>query len=145
MTTAAHRTADQIVEVEVRELVRRRGLDPGNGDASAVRQLIDEVVADYDERRLVASMPPLADAGQVAKAVADRVIGMGPLQPYFEDPEVEEIWINEPGKVFIARGGRSKLTTTIFTDQEVRDLVERMLKTSGRADALEGTVEEPHE
>ena len=57
MTTAAHRTADQIVEVEVRELVRRRGLDPGNGDASAVRQLIDEVVADYAERRLVANMP----------------------------------------------------------------------------------------
>jgi pilus assembly protein CpaF len=34
--------------------------------------------------------------------------------------------------VFIARRGRSELTTTIFTDQEVRDLVERMLKTSGR-------------
>jgi hypothetical protein len=30
--------------------------------------------------------------------------------------------------VFIARGGRSEATTTIFTEQEVRDLVERMLK-----------------
>jgi hypothetical protein len=47
MTTAGQQTADQIVEDEVRELVRRRGLDPGNGDATAVRQLIDEVVADY--------------------------------------------------------------------------------------------------
>ena len=81
MTTAGQQTADQIVEDEVRELVRRRGLDPGNGDATAVRQLIDEVVADYAERRLVASMPPLADAGQVAKAVADRVIGMGRCSP----------------------------------------------------------------
>ena len=67
MTTASHRSADQIVEDEVRELVRRRGLDPGDGDAVAVRQLIDEVVADYTERRLVASMPPLADAGQVPR------------------------------------------------------------------------------
>jgi pilus assembly protein CpaF len=60
------------------------------------------------------------------------VAGFGPLQRYLDDPTVEEIWINEPGKVFIARRGRSELTTTIFTDQEVRDLVERMLKTSGR-------------
>ena len=98
MTGTASQTADQIVEVEVRELVRRRGLDPGNGDATAVRQLIDEVVADYAERRLVANMPPLADAGQVAKAVADRVIGMGPLQPFFEDPEVEEILDQRTGQ-----------------------------------------------
>ncbi len=55
MTVTAQQTADQIVEDEVRELVRRRGLDPGHGDAVAVRQLIDEVVTDYAERRLVAS------------------------------------------------------------------------------------------
>jgi pilus assembly protein CpaF len=37
------------------------------------------------------------------------------------------VWINEPSKVFIARHGRSELTTTIFTAAEIRDLVERML------------------
>ena len=42
------------------------------------------------------------------------------------------IWINEPGRVFVARHGRTELTTTIFTAQAVRDLVERMLKPSGR-------------
>jgi type IV secretory pathway ATPase VirB11/archaellum biosynthesis ATPase len=34
--------------------------------------------------------------------------------------------------VFVARDGRHELTTTILTAAEVRDLVERMLKTSGR-------------
>ena len=38
----------------------------------------------------------------------------------------------EPGKVFVARAGINELTTTILTEQEVRDLVERMLKESGR-------------
>ena len=130
--TTAQQTADQIVEHEVRELVRRRGLDPGNGDGVAVRQLIDEVVTDYAERRLVASMPPLDDAGQVAKAVADRVIGMGPLHPFFDDPDVEEIWINEPGKVFVAKAGRPQLTTTVLGEEHVHDLVELMLRASGR-------------
>jgi hypothetical protein len=122
--SAGLQTADQIVEHEVRELVRRRGLDPGNGDAVAVRRLIDEVVADYAERSLVASMPPLVDAGQVAKTVADRVVGMAPLQPFFDDPDVEEIWINEPGKVFVAKAGRSRLTTTVLGEEQVHDLVE---------------------
>jgi Flp pilus assembly CpaF family ATPase len=34
--------------------------------------------------------------------------------------------------VFIARGGRHELTTTLLTEEEVADLVERMLKTTGR-------------
>jgi pilus assembly protein CpaF len=76
-------------------------------------------------------MPPLADPGQVAKAVADRVVGMGPLQPYFDDPDIEEIWINEPGKVFVATSGRPQLTTTVLTEQQVHDLVEVMLRASG--------------
>jgi pilus assembly protein CpaF len=41
-------------------------------------------------------------------------------------------WINEPGRVFVARRGRSELTTTILSEAQVRDLVEKMLKTTGR-------------
>ena len=42
------------------------------------------------------------------------------------------MWINEPTKVFIARHGVHELTTTILAADEVRDLVEKMLKSSGR-------------
>jgi pilus assembly protein CpaF len=41
-------------------------------------------------------------------------------------------WINEPGRVFIARRGRSQLTTVILSSEQVADLVERMLRVSGR-------------
>ena len=47
-------------------------------------------------------------------------------------PTIEEIWINEPGRVFVARRGTSELTTLILTGDEVAELVERMLRTSGR-------------
>ncbi|HMG31320.1 MAG TPA: ATPase, T2SS/T4P/T4SS family [Jiangellaceae bacterium] len=124
-------TALEIIDAEVRDVVRREGLDPV-ADPAAVRRIVDDVVATYDERSLSRPLPPLGDARTVARTVLDSVAGFGPLQRYLDDPTVEEIWINEPGKVFIARRGRSELTTTIFTDQEVRDLVERMLKTSGR-------------
>ena len=49
------------VEPEVRELVRRRGLDPVV-DRSAMRSLIDEVVSEYGACCLTLSLPPLAAA-----------------------------------------------------------------------------------
>ncbi|MCU0266204.1 MAG: Flp pilus assembly complex ATPase component TadA [Actinomycetia bacterium] len=120
-----------VVEDEVRELVRRRGLDPLT-DPLAVRGLVEEVVADYDERSLSGGLPPLVDVGSAVRSVLDAVAGFGPLQRYLDDPTVEEVWVNEPGRVFVAREGRSELTTTILAAGVVQDLVERMLKTSGR-------------
>ncbi len=124
-------TGLEAVELEVRELVRRRGIDPVT-DRSTVRMLVDEVVADYDERALTSTLAPLADPRQAARYVYDAVAGFGPLQRHLDDPTVEEIWINEPGRVFVAKRGRSELTTTILNDGQVRDLVEKMLKTTGR-------------
>ena len=119
------------VESEVRELIRRSGLDP-TSDLLEMRQLVHDAVTDYDERSLHGGLPALADLGEATKSVLDAVAGFGPLQRYLEDPTIEEIWINEPSKVFVARGGTAELTSTILTADEVRDLVERMLKSSGR-------------
>ena len=120
-----------IVEDEVREQVRSRALDP-DVDAPAIRRIVDDVVADYAQRRLTRSLPELGDPAATAREVYDAVAGFGPLQRYLDDPAVEEIWINEPGRVFVARRDGPELTTTVLGDGEVRDLVERMLKTSGR-------------
>ena len=116
---------------EVRELVRRRSLDPVR-DPAGMRRLVEDVVADYDERSLAGTLPPVLDEGATIKQVLDAVVGFGPLQPYLDDPEVEELWINEPGKVFVAKRGVAELTSTVLTSAAVRDLVERMLKSSGR-------------
>ncbi|HEU0040975.1 MAG TPA: ATPase, T2SS/T4P/T4SS family [Jiangellaceae bacterium] len=124
-------SAVEIIDAEVRDLVRASGLDPV-AEREAVRRIVDGVVTAYDERSLTQSLPPLGDPEQVARAVTDVVAGYGPLQRYLDDPSVEEIWINEPSRVFIARAGRSELTTTILTADQVRSLVERMLKSSGR-------------
>jgi pilus assembly protein CpaF len=124
-------SALEVVDGEVRELIRRRGLDPFT-DPGPVRLLVRDVVADYSERSLTSALPPIGDPDAVVRDVLDRVAGFGPLQRWLDDPEVEEIWVNEPGRVFVARRGRSELTTTILAPGELADLVERMLRTSGR-------------
>jgi len=123
-------STQEILESEVREAVRRSGLDP-LVDRAAVEGLVRSAV-----QRLAgdATGPVVAEAewAAVSRQVLDDVAGFGPLQRFFDDPEVEEVWINSPGRVFIARGGRSELTTAVLTDAQVRSLVERMLQWSGR-------------
>ena len=116
-------TALDVVDGEVRELIRRRGLDPFI-DPGPVRVLVRDVVAEYSERSLNSALPPIGDAESIVRDVLDRVAGFGPLQRYLDDPEIEEIWVNEPGRVFVARRGRSELTTTILAPGELVDLVE---------------------
>lgn len=123
--------AVRLVESDVREVIRRTGLDPVRRP-SDLERLVKEAIADYDERSLMGGLPQLLDRDDALKSVIDAVAGFGALQKYFDDPQVEEIWINSPSAVFIARGGIAELTTTILTADEVRDLVERMLRSSGR-------------
>ncbi len=56
----------------------------------------------------------------------------GPLAALMADSTIEEIWINSPHRIFIARGGMSQLTNLVLQEEDVRDLVERLLMWGGR-------------
>ena len=62
----------------------------------------------------------------------DLSITLGAIAPFMMDSTVEEIWINSPERIFIARNGRSELTNLLLTAEDVRNLVERALMWSGR-------------
>jgi pilus assembly protein CpaF len=123
--------AVELLDEQVRDAVRREGVDP-QLDGVAVRRIAEQAVSAYDQRSLSGAVVPLEDRDDVITELLARVAGFGPLQRYLDDPSVEEVWINDPSRVFVARDGRHELTTTILTAEQVRDLVERLLKTSGR-------------
>lgn len=62
----------------------------------------------------------------------DLQVTFGAIAPFMNDPTIEEIWINSPERIFIARNGRSELTNLLLTTDEVRNIVERTLMWSGR-------------
>ncbi|GGI47433.1 pilus assembly protein CpaF [Agromyces flavus] len=115
----------------VRGRVLREGVDLARDDALAARYAVEEVRR-YSERALAGAHAPLGDEPGTTREVVASITGYGPLQPFFDDPTVEEIWINSPTRVFVARAGVPELTTLVLSDREVRDLVERMLQHSGR-------------
>ncbi|XBB67914.1 ATPase, T2SS/T4P/T4SS family [Nocardioides sp. WV_118_6] len=115
----------------LRAAVRREAIDPQR-DPAAVRRLAVALVRDHDERSLTGVVPPVGDHEAVLTELMARVAGFGPLQRYLDDPTVEELWINAPDRVFVARAGRHELTNVVLTEAQVGELVERMLKSTGR-------------
>ncbi|MGH3509615.1 MAG: CpaF family protein [Nocardioidaceae bacterium] len=129
-TDAVGELVDEL-DAQLRQEIRTDGLDPQR-DVRAVRRIAGWLVDRHDERSLTGAVLPVADPDGVVEELVARVSGFGPLQRYLDDPSVEEVWINAPSRVFVARAGRHELTSTILTSAQVEELVERMLKSSGR-------------
>lgn len=108
----------------VRAKVAELGFDPILENAK-LKQLVNQSFVEYpaqdSEQQRQQTTQLLADIG-----------GYGELQFFLNDPTIEEIYINSPAKIFVAKEGKSELTNLIMTGEEVKDLVERMLYHSGR-------------
>lgn len=127
----SHGSLLDVLDAQVRALVRHEGVDPQR-EPDLVRRIAQSVTREHDERSLTGAVAPVPDVDAMVGELIARVSGFGPLQPFLDDPEVEEIWINDPTRVFVARKGRHELTNLILTQAQVNELVERMLKSSGR-------------
>lgn len=64
--------------------------------------------------------------------ITNQVETFGPLTELVRDENIEEIWINSPSRVFIAKAGKSELTNLVLTKESVQDLIERLLIWGGR-------------
>lgn len=115
----------------MRERVRREGVELATRSKTTER-LVHEEVRAYAERALADAGTPLIDEPAATAAVVAQLTGFGALQPYLDDPDVEEIWVNSPTRVFVARDGRPELTPTVIPEGDLRDLIDRMLQSTGR-------------
>ena len=119
-----------IITDRVRERVRLEGADLS--DRALANRFVHDEVQRYSERALGGTLPLLADEPGTVRQVLATLTGFGPLQPYLDDPSIEEIWINAPDRIFAATDGITRSLDLVLSDTEVRDLVERMLQSSGR-------------
>ena len=54
-------------------------------------------------------------------------INYGQLAPLMADIEIEEIWINSPQRIFVARNGKSELTNIVLTKPQLQSIMDRIL------------------
>ena len=102
-----------------RELVRSRGFEPSLAAAQAVDELAEGLPEALDEEQLLA-------------AANLELTGFGEIQPFLDDPSVEELWINRPGELHFANASGHQVVGVDLSARQLRLLVLRMLRHSGR-------------
>ncbi len=70
---------------------------------------------------------------ELVSAVADEVLGFGPIEPLLRDAAISEVMINHPDTIFYEKEGRLYLSSVRFRDdQHIMRIVERIVAPLGR-------------
>jgi pilus assembly protein CpaF len=114
------------------EHLRRRAAGEaraGGGDLSRedLAELVRDLVA--DERRILTA----GGRDALVQAVVDEALGLGPLEALLRDPEVTEVMVCGPRRVFVERRGRIAPAAARFQDDaHLLHVIDRILAPLGR-------------
>ncbi|MDX6656938.1 MAG: hypothetical protein QOH62_1731 [Solirubrobacteraceae bacterium] len=90
------------------QLVASAGDDLGHPDVQArIRALVDDRAGVLDA----------ATREELARRVAQRSFGLGPLEPLLADPAVDELMVCGTRPVWVERAGRLEPTDVAFSDE----------------------------
>lgn len=114
------------------------GQEPDFGDkAEFMKQRLNEVYAQVKVNL------PEDIRQQIFHDILDELTGYGPIQPLLEDPDISEVMVNGPKKVFIEKNGKlTKSPITFDDDDHVLRIIDRIILPLGRrVDADSPTVD----
>ena len=107
---------------------------PGGEDALSIakdRERLLGLIRDFLKREN--QILPQDTAEEITQAVANRMIGLGPIEPYLNDPQVTEVMVNGPAQVFVEREGELEAVPASFRDEEhILNVIDRIVAPLGR-------------
>jgi pilus assembly protein CpaF len=103
-------------------------------DADRVGRLREKVattvrryVTSHSEELSIEAIAPLCDE------IIAEALGLGPLEDLMAQPDVSEIMVNGPDRIFVERNGKLELTAKRFANaQQLRLVIERIIAPLGR-------------
>ncbi|MEK6277673.1 MAG: CpaF family protein [Actinomycetota bacterium] len=127
--SAVERQRDELAALLREALIEERRADAAAGrrPQSDLRNAVHELV----ERE--AAVLAATERAEIAGRILRDTVGLGPLEELLADPEVEEVMVNGPERVYVERRGRIEPTEVRFGDEaELRNAIERVLAPLGR-------------
>ncbi len=89
------------------------------------------VAVEFEARRLLQIASPWRESESVGPVV-DRVLGLGPVEPFIRDPNVTDVVVNGPDEIWFDRGNGLELSDSRFrSSEEVITIVERVIAPLG--------------
>ena len=110
-------------------LVERRRAEAAGGHSPSadLQETVDRLVE--EEAALLSARA----REEVSARIVRNTVGLGPLEELLVDPEVDEVMVNGPGRVYVERRGRIEAAPVAFADEgELRNAIERILAPLGR-------------
>lgn len=75
----------------------------------------------------------LAEREQLIIEIQHEVMGLGPLEPFLQDPTVSDILVNTYRQIYVERFGKLELTNARFKDDNhLRKIIDRIVSSVGR-------------
>ncbi|WP_448543193.1 CpaF family protein [Roseiflexus sp.] len=135
-TPPAQRREEDNSVIELRQRVQQRlinELDPklDLSNVARVRQQVEEIFNTIlDSENIVLSR---SERARLFESIAADILGFGPLQELLNDPEISEIMVNGPKKVYVEKRGKIQLSDVTFVDeQHVLRVIDRIVAPLGR-------------
>lgn len=111
-----------------------KGRSASDGDPLSYtrdRQRLAKIVNKLLEREGI--IIPQKTEVDVVQAVVNRMVGLGPIEPYLNDPQVTEIMVNAPDEIFIEKGGELEPVKASFRDEaHILNVIDRIVAPLGR-------------
>ncbi|MEU5726398.1 CpaF family protein [Micromonospora sp. NPDC047738] len=74
-----------------------------------------------------------ADRGRITAEICDDILGHGPIEPLLRDPDINEIMVNGPDRIYVERSGRILPVDAAFLDEEhLRRIIDKIVARVGR-------------
>ena len=141
MTSRA--SAYEKLRARAAERIEDRKLDVEE-QPDGVHQVIAEIVEEYQATSHRGINEPLRDPGDMERRIWQAVAGYGPLTSLFEDPHIEEIFIEGPRISYIDDSGRLQSHVASTTEAELRQVIDRILAGTNRRLDSSNAIEQAH-
>ncbi|MCU0666607.1 MAG: CpaF family protein [Candidatus Omnitrophica bacterium] len=106
---------------EIKEKIKNKIISQYSGLLlnNADKQLMRQKVADAVDILITEDFPKLEDEvkAKLKEELTDELTGLGPIEKLMLDPQVTEVMINGPRKVYAEIGGKTKLTNVAFDNE----------------------------
>lgn len=131
MTTPVSEHAYDSLRREVLRRLERDRVDPET-DPERVRTAATEAIEAYQRRTQLGEGRALADPADMARRIVASITDLGPLTGLLGRADVEEVFIEGSRVTFIDGTGRLQGLNVPTTEEENRQLVDRLLATTQR-------------